>query len=165
MMNTTGSFRCFPRSFFMMAAVFLFVLPVAAQTPSSSAGNESLFAELEQKIETFFTELDASPKTAFDNLLRGGPLVDATAAENIEMLRTKLSEVKNLFGRYRGRERIKADAIGSDLVLMRFLYKCDRQPIVWYFTFYRTPASVGSQAGPWMVIGVRFDTNLEVLAL
>jgi hypothetical protein len=132
---------------------------------SPSSSNESVFAELEAKVETFFLELDSTPKTAFENLLRGGPLADNATSETIDTLRTKLTDAKIQCGRYRGRERIKADAIGADLVLMRFLYKCDRFPIVWYISFYRTPTTTGTQPGQWTVISVRFDMNLEVLAL
>lgn len=136
---------------------------------SISPAADSAFRESEEKVEAFFLNLAASPSKAFEDLLKGGPLAGSGATGSTDSLRMKLSTVANQFGRYHGHERIDAKLIGSDLILMRYLYKCDKFPIVWYFTFYRTPTSVAtastSGGSAWMVIGIRFDTNLEVLAL
>jgi hypothetical protein len=53
--------------------------------------------------------------------------------------------------------------IGRDLVLLRYLYKGENFPVVWYFTFYRTTAAGETGPGTWRTIAVRFDTDLELL--
>ena len=58
--------------------------------------------------------------------------------------------------------------IGNDLVLMKYLYKCETFPVVWYFTFYRTSPRgerTADTGDSWRVIIVRFDTELELLGL
>ena len=48
---------------------------------------------------------------------------------------------------------------------MRYLYKCENFPVVWHFTFYRTPGAGDARAkgAAWRVVAVRFDTELEQL--
>ena len=73
------------------------------------------------------------------------------------------------YGRYQGFEQIAAKRIGNDLVLLKYLYKCENLPVVWYFAFYRTPASAtttttaAAKDGTWRIVMVRFDTKLEAL--
>jgi hypothetical protein len=93
-------------------------------------------------------------------------------ASNQEMLQSVVEDAEKVnerFGEYRGFEQIEARRIGQDLVIMKYLYKCESSPVVWYFTFYRPPQQgsdmTGTTTSDWMVIGVRFDTDLEMLAL
>ena len=106
----------------------------------------------------------SAQKKAFEEFLIGSPLLKKTADR--ESLLKKTSELTGLFGEYRAFERISAKRIGNDLVLMKYLYKCEDFPVVWYFTFYRTQAPSTSETppakGPWRVIAVRFDTELEL---
>jgi hypothetical protein len=105
-----------------------------------------------------------STQTAFRDLLEGSPLARRTEA--VTSLVEQASKLKDRFGEYRASERIMAKRIGADVVLMRYLYKCDDFPVVWYFTFYRSPARGETEPGNgWRVITVRFDTELELLGL
>jgi hypothetical protein len=84
----------------------------------------------------------------------------------LKQLTDKTKQLQTEYGRYRGYEQIAAKRIGEDLVLLRYLYKCEHFPVVWYFTFYRTstPGEPLRGSGDWRVITVRFDTKLELLA-
>ena len=83
----------------------------------------------------------------------------------VEALIKKTDALTATFGDYRGSERIFAKSIGKDLVLLKYLYKCEHYPIVWHFTYYRTAQTAEPTTSKWIVIAVRFDTDLELLAL
>ena len=55
----------------------------------------------------------------------------------------------------------------ESLILMKYLYKCEDFPVVFYFTFYRKPerGDLPAEKNDWRVIIVRFDTELELLGL
>jgi hypothetical protein len=119
------------------------------------AARVSLFLETVSRSET---------QSAYDELLRGSHLI--TQTEACEALIEKTGRIEAAYGKYREFEAVDTRRIGDDLVLMRYLYKCESFPLVWYFTFYRTPARGESAADSdtWRVITVRFDTRLERLA-
>jgi hypothetical protein len=64
---------------------------------------------------------------------------------------------------FRGLEKIDSRRVATDLVVMKYLYKCERFPVVWYFTFYRS-AAAGAANGQWAIVTIRFDAELEALA-
>jgi len=103
-------------------------------------------------------------QTAYEELLRGSQLI--TQTEAVEALVEKTGRISGQYGQYRAFEQVDVKQIGSDLVLMRYLYKCENFPVVWYFTFYRTPApgELSAENDTWRVITVQFDTRLERLA-
>jgi hypothetical protein len=104
-------------------------------------------------------------KTAYEQLLAGSPLGKQTEA--VEDLVRKTDRLKEMYGPYYAFEPIASRRVGSDLILLRYLYKCQDFPVVFYFTFYRTPQrdAPTEKSGNWRVIIVRFDTELELLAL
>lgn len=103
-------------------------------------------------------------KTAYQELLAGSQLRMQTEA--VEALMQKTNELNDRYGQYWGFERISAKRVGNDLVLLRYLYKCQNFPVVWYFSFYRTPQTgITAENDNWRLITVRFDTELELLAL
>jgi len=120
--------------------------------------------EPDEKIRLFFEDILADkPSKAFGDLLQ-----TLSASEKTVDLKTKLEEVKNQFGTFRQYETIGTKSVGEDLVFLQYLLKCDRHPVVWTFTFYRRPVESGTMAAsasPWLVIGLRFDSNLDPLLL
>ena len=104
-------------------------------------------------------------QTAYEQLLAGSPLLKQTEA--MEDLVRKTDQLENRYGQYLEFEPIASRRVGKDLVLLRYLYKCESFPVVFYFTFYRTPRSDAptEKNSNWRVIIVRFDTELELLAL
>ena len=75
----------------------------------------------------------------------------------------KTKDLEKNYGKFRNGERIEAKRIGKDLVLLKYLYKCESLPIVWYFSFYRSDATADSSN--WVLVAVRYDTELELLGL
>ncbi len=98
---------------------------------------------------------------AYPELLAGSQLLKQK--EPLQNLVEKTGELHQKYGPYRAFEQIAATRVGSDLVLLKYLYKCERFPVVWYFTYYRTPGETPAEGGTWQVIIVRFDTELELL--
>lgn len=152
--------------------------PVNAQptgTTSGSLAAENEYRDLEKRIETFFGELQAASSAGkpFEDLLKGGPLSRET--EMFAEMGKSLGTIQQQFGAYRSNEQISVRTFGKqkDLLIMRYLYKCEHHPVVWYFTFYRssppsTSTTPGAGAatttgGNWNIIGIRFDTDLDKL--
>jgi hypothetical protein len=91
----------------------------------------------------------------------------AKQTEAVKTLIDKTNELKAKYGECRKFERIAARRVGEDLVMLKYLYKCEDFPVVWYFTFYRTPSRSDvalTDSGSWRAIIVRLDTDLESLA-
>jgi hypothetical protein len=134
-------------------------LPVGAQPLSYSSDPNK---ELDDKVKLFFDEiLRSNSAKAFDDLLRS-----TSGSEKLDGMKTKLDEAKDEFGSFRKYEKIEVKPVGDDLVFVRYLLKCERQPIVWTFTFYRRPSETGTTTlSSWSLIGLRFDTNLDPLLL
>jgi len=124
-------------------------------------------AALEEKVARFFEEVSAgTTQNAYQQLLAGSSLLKEKEA--LKTLAEKTAELKDKYGEYRRPEKIVGKRVGVDVVLLKYLYKCERFPVVWHVTFYRPPprgADGGVETGGnWEVIAVRFDTDLESLA-
>ena len=49
-------------------------------------------------------------------------------------------------------------------MLVRYLLKCEKFPVIWHVVFYRNFArAAGATEDTWVVISVRFDTQVEAL--
>ncbi|OHB66091.1 MAG: hypothetical protein A2V70_06890 [Planctomycetes bacterium RBG_13_63_9] len=126
---------------------------------------DPVLTALGDKIRTFLEGVSLTEaQSAYQELLAGSQLLKQEKA--LKALVDKTKELQTKYGRYRGFEQIGARRVGKDLVLFRYLYKCENFPVVWYFTFYRTPgpAEAPAESSNWRVIAVRFDTDLERLA-
>jgi hypothetical protein len=120
---------------------------------------------LQQRVDNFLEAISVGGRSqaAFQELLTGSPLLKRT--EEISALIAKTDQLRERYGPYRGFEAIAARRVGKDLVFLRYLYKCENFPVVFYFTFYRTPRGepTAETGNSWRVIIVRFDTELELL--
>ena len=152
------------RMLFVAAAVLL-VLPGHLWAASDDTKEkDSVLSTLDARVAQFLEGVSLGQShSAFADLLSGSQLLKQSDALKDLVVRTDDLEVK--YGKYRAFEQVSAKRIGSDLVLMRYLYKCENFPVVWHFTFYRTPGAgeTGSKAGTWRVVAVRFNTDLEQL--
>jgi len=108
----------------------------------------------------FLTALTGDVDAAYKTLLEESPL-----ASDPERVKKVVSDTKKLFGpksaygsprKDEAIERIKAERVGNDLAVLRYLYKFDRLPVVWHFTYYRTDEK-------WVLVGVRFDHEYDSL--
>ena len=123
---------------------------------------------LRESIGVFFENMSDPNKggsKAVEDFLKNSSLADN------EKIKTKFSDglrtINQNFGSYVSYEHIGFKMIGADLVVFRYLYKCQNYPVVWYFTYYRprTKPSDVSSASPWNLIGFRYDTNLDAALL
>ncbi|MDR2345343.1 MAG: hypothetical protein LBE18_04685 [Planctomycetaceae bacterium] len=165
--NNWSKFFLFSMTF-MFAAVLLISYALHAQpyVPSEP------YKDLDERIKQFFEEIIENPASvaAFESILTSGlttggnSLIDTSISD----MKSKLDDVKTRFGNFKDYEKIDAKPIGKDLVIIRYLLKCETYPVVWTFTFYRRPnpnAAAVSQPAQWQTIGLKFDTNLDLLIL
>ena len=167
----------FKRSFAVLSggivllAVCVLLLPLFSTAQSPTYPSTEAGKELDERIQRFFNELMNSNSTkAFEDLLRSAPPDSATGNSTTAEMKTKLDDIKKQFGEFQSFEKIDEKPIvkSNDLVIVRYLMKCDYHPVVWTFIFYRCPvagASATSLSSPWQVVGLRFDTNLDLLSL
>lgn len=154
-------------------AVCLLGAPVCLAATGLLSGQDAVpakdttFDTLDLRVRPFLEAVSkGDTQSAYDELLRGSPLL-LKKGDAVKALVERTGQLQTKFGRYRSFERIDARAIGKDLVVMKYLYKCDDYPVVWYFTFYRPSARSDAplEDTAWRAIIVRFDTELERLAL
>ena len=135
---------------------------------AAAPGKATVIDALDARVRPFLEAISQQGDTqkAYDELLRGSPLLSKKSDE-VKTLVERTNQLQTRFGRYRSFERIDARAVGKDLAVMTYLYKCEDYPVAWHFTFYRPPArnEAGAEESAWRVIIVRFDTELERLAL
>jgi hypothetical protein len=125
---------------------------------------DAVLTPLDGRVSQFLDGVSlGQTQNAFKELLADSQL--AKQADAVKDLVVRTNDLETKYGKCQAFEQISAKRVGNDLVLMRYLYKCENFPVVWYFTFYHTPNSAGSSSknGIWRVVAVRFDTNLEVL--
>ncbi len=142
----------------------------AAIAQTDETTTEEIVAAADTRAKTFLDNLSSKQATVeqtYETLLKGGPLAGKKQA--IESLVMRSGELETRYGKFRASERIEAKRIGADVLILKYLYKCDNFPVVWYFTFYRDqrPASPAATTTTrtWSVIAVRFDTEIELLGL
>jgi hypothetical protein len=156
------TFRC---RFVPLALAAPLIVPSIAQESRADEASETV-ALLHDWVDSFFRDLDSAevkPADAFAGLLKGSRLAKQTGA--VKKLVEQTNKFETQFGKFVSAERIKAQQVGKDLVLMTYLYKCEHYPVVWYFTFYRgnTSTSTTNGGADWSIIGIRFDTKLDAL--
>ncbi len=152
-----------------VSILFATILFLSATTLARS--QEPVSAETEQDIEfvkakaaSFFralTDKTLGPDRAFFALIENGPLKDRT--DEISKLIEQAQTLDQRYGAYTGNELVSAKAVGSDLIFLRYLYKGERFPVVWYFTFYRAAPIAGGVRRDWTLIALRFDARIEAL--
>jgi len=136
--------------------------PALAQEVTAPPSEE--LTTLEARVARFLEAVSlGQAEAAYTDLLSGSPLLNQEKALAQLVDQTTKLTANEKYGAYRSHERIRAKTIGRELALLRYLYKCENYPIVWYFTFYRTAPSGAATAPSWRVIAVRFDTDLDLL--
>jgi len=119
---------------------------------------------LTDRARDFLQDVSAGQiKAAYQTLLAGGPL--EARVDDITRLVEETGRLEKERGKFWELEPLSSERIGNDVVVVRSLYKCERYPVVWRMTFYRTFKAGSATGSPtWTVIGVRFDGDLDQLA-
>ena len=114
------------------------------------------------RSDTFFRALGdpaTDPDRAFRDLLTNGPLENR--AEEIKKLTDRYRKLQQQFGRFTEFERLGARAAGAGLIQIRCVHRPDKQPGVWWITYYRPPAAGAMELPEWFVVAVRFDSRAD----
>ena len=122
----------------------------AAAAGSVYAQDDADVKELSDRASTFLAGLGKDATGSFETLLSNSAL---SGTDEMERLTAAAKELPSKYGAFIEAERVEARRIGQDLVLLTFLYKAERFPIVWQFAFYRPKES-------WAVVSLRFDSKL-----
>jgi hypothetical protein len=134
-----------------------------AQEPGNGVAEQDL-EFVKEKAASFFrslTDKTLGPDRAFFELVSGGPLQDRT--DEIGKLIEQAQTLDQRYGAYTGNELVATKAVGEDLIFLRYLYKGERFPVVWYFTFYRPAPIAAGVRREWALIALRFDARIEAL--
>ena len=136
-------------------------LPAQERTPQQQAEVEKLQGGIEDFFKAF-NNPTIGPELAFSTLVGKGPLKGKS--EELTGLIDKAVKLEGRYGRYTGHDVASVKTVGSDLVILRYLYKGERFPVVWHFYYYRPGnGAMPSSKGEWNLIEIRFDTNLDGL--
>lgn len=141
------------------------VLAIAGMSRAQEPLSDELQAEvsiLQGRVDLFFRQLadkSLDPERPVREIVGSGPLKDRN--DEINRLIDQIPLLDQRYGVYTGHEAIGVKALGSDLVLLRYLYKAERFPVIWHFAFYRS--TVAGLKRDWTLVLLRFDTKLEQL--
>lgn len=142
-------------------AIALSLCFVSAQAQEPAVDSPDL-ALVRGKIATFFQNL-TNKSIGGDGAVRGiilnSPLKNRN--DDISKLIDQAATLDERYGAYVGHEEVSVRTVGKDLIFLRYLYKGERFPVVWYFTFYRSANGNGNR--DWTLIGMRFDSKVEAL--
>jgi hypothetical protein len=145
------------------ASVLSAVATQVALAQASGPENDPEIVLLQGRVDQFFASLTNSmigPENAVRTIVGKGPLKDRN--EDINKLIDQASALDQRYGTYAGHEAVGQRAVGKDLIFLRYLYKGEKFPVVWYFTFYRTGTN-GALNRDWQLISLRFDSKVEAL--
>ncbi len=133
-------------------------LPISAQETSVE---DREVQQMQSQVEEFFRLLAQQQLSqAYERLLNNNPTLLQGAQEMIR--RTGQLRQHGPLVQY---HRIWARQVGPHVLVFCYLAEHRRLPVVWYVTFYRVPQTDSTQDDNWMVIRVRFDTDIERVAL
>jgi hypothetical protein len=126
------------------------------QEPSTDEAAQ--LQRLDAQLKDFFNELSQSQvDEAYRRLLNGTRIAQQQQA--VAQLQEKTRRLPELYGPMQSVEQFDTTRLGRSVVMLKYLYNCERYPVVWYFTYYRSSGS-----SPWKLIAVRFDTDLTAAA-
>jgi transcriptional regulator NrdR family protein len=157
--------------FFRMALLAVALLTASAghnlaQDLGQAGDSDLIVAQLEERVAQFLEGLSRGKVVeSYADLLRDSSLSKPAQADALKTLIDRTRELEKKYGKYRGYDRVDAKRVGKDLVMLRYLYKCDEFPVVWYVAYYRDfkRSDTIADANAWVVVSVRFDADLELL--
>ena len=159
-----------------MLVVASIAFALRTQSPETQAqtqinSNAVDVESLRESIGVFFENMsdqNKGPNKAVEDFLKNSALAENEKTKG--RVAEGLKAINQNFGAYVSYEEIGLKSIGEDLIVFRYLYKCENYPVVWYFTYYRprgqrSESTTSSTTPPWTLIGFRFDTNLDAALL
>ncbi|HZZ73318.1 MAG TPA: hypothetical protein VFE24_13770 [Pirellulales bacterium] len=154
----------YSRRFFCWCAVWLGLAAMVRAQAAEPAAPDPVVAKLDESVGRFFEGVaKGDVAKSYADLLKDSQLL--RQADAVKSLVDKTKDLEKRFGKYRGYDRVDAKRVGKDLILVRYIYKCDDFPVVWYLSFYRDFKHSDADNSAWIVVSVRFDTDLELLGM
>jgi hypothetical protein len=142
---------------------FLFIMLIlcvgchSSNSQSRSSNSKEQVEEIDLKkihesIEVFFDKykLEGSSK-AIDYIFRTNNLV--TSPDQLDNLKNKLDSTRKFIGDYKGNVLITEKNASSDLILLTYLVKHEKQPIRFSFIFYRPEKD-------WVLFKFQYDDQV-----
>ncbi len=109
-------------------------------------------AELAAMIDQFFKQLKVGNyPVAYDNFLSGSPMGAQTEKKSLFISKTE--EAFGIYGEFTDYELYDNYTIGSNVYILTYLTRHEKQPLRWRFVFYRPDKT-------WRVINMGFDDVL-----
>lgn len=146
----------------IIVAVLLFAT-VRAQEPISADMRPEIEA-VQAEVESFFKAFSPrslGPEGAIRQIIGNGPLKDRN--DEISQLSEQAEQLDTRYGAYVGHEAVSTRVSGKSVIFLRYLYKGERFPVVFYFTFYRPNNALSTVQPKWSLISLRFDARLDAL--
>ena len=125
---------------------------------------EEELRSLKERVDTFFSSFRSpttGPEQAHRDFVSGSPLEDRD--DELTKLVQQAEKLSGRYGDVSGHERVVEKTFGQDLVVLKYLLKAEKFPIVWHFYFYRTAKNGMLIGRQWTLIELRFDTDLTAL--
>ena len=140
---------------FRRGSMLALLTVIVAASPASLAiaQDDAEIVQLANRARKFLEGLGADPDAAFKDFLADSDLSDS---EEVQRLTAAAKELPGKYGDFVAAELIETQRVGEDLVLLTYLYKSDRFPLVWRFAFYRPRET-------WGVVSLQFDSKLLAL--
>jgi len=150
---------------FMLFLATFRVVQVDAQSPGSATDTSRETTLIDTRIVSFFDTLKrGNSSSAFEEILYQSPLGSSSAGSQISELQKQVDESRKDFGDILNWEKYDTKRMGEDVVVVQYILKHDQFPVIWSFAFYRKPASASSMTmtnpNPWVLVELRFDTNI-----
>lgn len=165
--SSAASLSC--RALLLLSVFMLCAVSLSAQTQEPPAVGAAAGSELEplaESVQNFFEQISnpaEGTKSGLETLLKNSPFEGSAKDEMIKTLAEKIDGISQQFGSYVSFEPIGVKRIGRDLIVLRYLYKCQNYPLVWYFIFYRpTPSENETAVKNWQVIHLYYDSQLNI---
>jgi hypothetical protein len=153
------------------AAIFVAVAIGGAFSIPAARAQEPIPADMRAEIEAVQAEVESffkafspnslGPEGAIRQIIGNGPLKDRN--DEISQLSEQAEQLDARYGAYVGHEAVSTRTSGKSVIFLRYLYKGERFPVVFYFTFYRPNNSLSSVQPKWSLISLRFDARLDAL--
>ena len=145
-------------------AFFAFISAAACGQEPMSAEVAAEVKILRSRVDEFFRSLTTKslggPERAVRQIVDNGPLKERN--DDISKLIEQALTLDQKYGPYTGHEEVQVKPVGSDLIFLRYLYKGEKFPVVWCFTFYRA-APIGGISRDWTLIALKFDAKVDTL--
>ncbi len=108
----------------------------ATATAQPSDENAPAITAARGRLGSFFEGLiEGRTSDAYKDLLAGGPLARTDRQSQREQLVKKTTELETTYGRPMAYEALTLKKIGTDVVVCKYLYKCENFPVVWHIVF------------------------------